>query len=311
MAVDNDIDTVLDERGDTLEALFWGSVFLFTLAMFFWEFGLGAIEAGEGVLQPIGTITEFAQTMWLSGFDRWWWRGHPHRLRRVRYSRAFMSARSTHPGQGSFKPAVFLLAVLAVVSTTIFVGAGTLAQTDEASPADAAERLGVDREVEMGACSWPVVLAVRRRWRSADAGRTGRPARRHHHPVQDHIGGRDTQLRHQRAGITKDAMPGQVNQAWFYVGEIEGETQLSFTTQNGQTQTVAADTYQVRCAELCGKGHSKMIATVYIINPDDYERWVEAQGGNPDNAFSTPDQGIQIGNATAPADGGHDEGGGQ
>jgi len=67
MAVDNDIDTVLDERGDTLEALFWGSVFLFTLAMFFWEFGLGAIEAGEGVLQPIGTITEFAQTMWLSG----------------------------------------------------------------------------------------------------------------------------------------------------------------------------------------------------------------------------------------------------
>jgi len=35
-----------------------------------------------------------------------------------------------------------------------------------------------------------------------------------------------------------------------------------------------------------------MIATVYIINPDDYERWVEAQGGNPDNAFSTPDQGI-------------------
>jgi len=36
------------------------------------------------------------------------------------------------------------------VSTTIFVGAGTLAQTDEASPADAAERLGVDREVEMG-----------------------------------------------------------------------------------------------------------------------------------------------------------------
>jgi len=40
--------------------------------------------------------------------------------------------------------------VLAVVGTTIFVGAGTLAQTDEASPADAAERLGVDREVEMG-----------------------------------------------------------------------------------------------------------------------------------------------------------------
>jgi len=101
MAVDNDIDTVLDERGDTLEALFWGSVFLFTLAMFFWEFGLGAIEAGEGVLQPIGTITEFAQTMWLSGLI-----GGGGVVILIVYAvfrataRAFMSARSTHPGQG-------------------------------------------------------------------------------------------------------------------------------------------------------------------------------------------------------------------
>jgi len=311
MAVDNDIDTVLDERGDTLEALFWGSVFLFTLAMFFWEFGLGAIEAGEGVLQPIGTITEFAQTMWLSGLIG----GGGVVILIVyavfRYSSGVHERPLHSPRTGSFKFAVFLLAVLAVVSTTIFVGAGTLAQTDEASPADAAERLGVDREVEMG------VVAGQWFWRFDVDGVPPTQGERVVLPADTIIQFKTTSadVIHSFAikelGITKDAMPGQVNQAWFYVGEIEGETQLSFTTQNGQTQTVAADTYQVRCAELCGKGHSKMIATVYIINPDDYERWVEAQGGNPDNAFSTPDQGIQIGNATAPADGGHDEGGGQ
>jgi len=157
--------------------------------------------------------------------------------------------------------------VLAVVSTTIFVGAGTLAQTDEASPADAAERLGVDREVEMG------VVAGQWFWRFDVDGVPPTQGERVVLPADTIIQFKTTSadVIHSFAikelGITKDAMPGQVNQAWFYVGEIEGETQLSFTTQNGQTQTVAADTYQVRCAELCGKGHSKMIATVYIINP--------------------------------------------
>jgi len=218
MAVDNDIDTVLDERGDTLEALFWGSVFLFTLAMFFWEFGLGAIEAGEGVLQPIGTITEFAQTMWLSGLIG----GGGVVILIVyavfRYSSGVHERPLHSPGTGSFKFAVFLLAVLAVVSTTIFVGAGTLAQTDEASPADAAERLGVDREVEMG------VVAGQWFWRFDVDGVPPTQGERVVLPADTIIQFKTTSadVIHSFAikelGITKDAMPGQVNQAWFYVG---------------------------------------------------------------------------------------------
>lgn len=312
MAVGDDIDTVLDERGDTLETIFWGAVFLFTLALFFYEFGLGAMEAGEGILQPIGTITGFAQTMWLSGLI-----GGGGVVVLIVYA-VFRYGSGVNerpaplvPGQGSFKFAVFLLAVLAVVSTTIFVGAGTLAQTDEASPVDAAERLGVDREVEMG------VVAGQWFWRFDVNGVPVDQGERVVLPADTIIQFETTSadVIHSFAikelGITKDAMPGQVNQAWFYVGEIDGETQLTFTAQDGQTQTVPADTYQVRCAELCGKGHSKMLATMYVVSPENYEAWVEAQGGNPETAFSTPDRGIQIGNATAPADGGHDEGGDQ
>lgn len=308
MAVGDDIGTVIDERGDTLETVFWGAVFLFTLLLFIWEFGLGALESGEGVLQPIGAITDFAQTMWLSGLI-----GGGGVVALIVYAvfRYGSGVRDRpaplRPGQGSLKFAVYVLAVLAIVSTTIFVGAGTLAQTDEASPVEAAQMHGVDREVEMS------VLAGQWFWRFKVNGVPGTQGERVVLPAETIIQFQTTSadvihsfaIKH--LGITKDAMPGQVNQAWFYVGEVEGETQLSFTGQDGQTQTVLADTYQVRCAELCGKGHSKMIATVYIVSPENYESWVASQGGNPENAFSTPDDGIQVGPEVAATDGGHDE----
>jgi cytochrome c oxidase subunit 2 len=293
MAVGDDIGTVIDERGDILEAVFWGGVFLFTLALFVWEFGLGALEAGHVTLQPIGAITEFAQTMWFSGLI-----GGGGVVVLIVYAVfRYGSGVRDHPapltpGQGSLKFAVYVLAVLAIVSTTIFVGAGTLAQTDEAGPVEASERLGVDRELEMS------VLAGQWFWRFDVQGVPVTQGEQVVLPADTIIQFQTTSadVIHSFAikelGITKDAMPGQVNQAWFYVGEVEGETELTYTTQNGETQTVPADTYQVACAELCGKGHSKMLATVYVVSPDNYEAWAQAQGGEA--GFSEPDNGIDI-----------------
>lgn len=293
MAVDDDIGTVVDERGDTTEVLFWGAVFLFTLALFVWEFGLGALEAGHVTLQPIGAITEFAQTMWFSGLI-----GGGGVVGLIVYAVfRYGSGVRDHPapltpGQGSLKFAVYVLAVLAIVSTTIFVGAGTLAQTDEAGPTQAAERLGVDRELEMS------VLAGQWFWRFDVQGIPITQGEQVVLPadtiIQFQITSADVihSFSIKELGITKDAMPGQVNQAWFYVGEANGETQLTYTTQNGETQTVPADTYSVRCAELCGKGHSKMLATVYVVSPENYKAWAQAQGGEA--GFSEPDNGIDV-----------------
>lgn len=308
MASGDDLGTVPDERGDFLEAILWGGVFLFTLVLFFWEFGLGAMESGEGVLQPIGTITEFGQTMWLSGLVGGGGVVALIVFAVIRYASGVrVRPAAMSPGQGTLKFAVFVLAVLAIVSTTIFVGAGTLAQTDEASAAKAAEMHGVDREVEMS------VLASQWFWRFDVEGVPTAQGERVVLPADTVIQFETTSadvihsfaIKH--LGVTKDAFPGEVNTAWFYVGEVHGETDLTFTTTGGETRTVAADTYEVHCAELCGRGHSTMLATMYVISPENYESWVEAQGGNPENAFSVPDAGIQVGNVTAPSADGHEE----
>lgn len=310
MAVGDDLGTVIDERGDTLEAIVWGSVFLFTLALFLWEFGLGALHAGEGVLQPIGEITEFAQTMWLSALI-----GGGGVVALIvyavfRFSSGVRDAPAPlRPGQGSIKFTMFTLAVLAIVGTTIFVGASTLAQTDEAGVTDAAERYGVDREVEMS------VVAAQWFWRFDVAGVPGTQAERVVVPADTIVQFETTSadVIHSFAvkelGITKDALPGQLNQAWFYVGHVEGETELSITGPDGESHTMAADSYEVQCAELCGKGHSKMLATMYVVSPGDYETWIEAKGGTADEVFSAPDDGIQVGETVVDG-GGHDDSGG-
>ena len=313
MAVGDDIGTLVDERGDTLEALLWGGVFLFTLVLFLYEFGLGAVHSGEDILQPIGAITDFGQTMWLSALI-----GGGGVVALIVYAVFRYSAgvrdrpAPLTPGQGSLKFAVFVLAVLAVVGTTIFVGASTLAQTDEASAAEAAEMHGVNQEVEMS------VVASQWFWRFDVGGVPGTQAERVVVPAETVVQFETTSadvihsFSIKELGITKDAMPGQLNQAWLYVGHVDGETQLSVTGENGTTEQMAADTYQVRCAELCGKGHSKMLATMYVVEPDDYRHWVEANGGHPEDVFSTPDEGIRVGNATMGGGGGHaeSEGGG-
>lgn len=52
----------------------------------------------------------------------------------------------------------------------------------------------------------------------------------------------------------KDVLPGRYTQEWFQ------------PTKVGQ--------YHLFCAEYCGTEHSRMVGTVYVMEPDDYERWL-------------------------------------
>ena len=57
-----------------------------------------------------------------------------------------------------------------------------------------------------------------------------------------------------------DAVPGYTNHTWF---KIPGK--LAGTTFRGQ------------CAELCGRNHANMIATVRAVTPDQYTAWLQRQ----------------------------------
>jgi cytochrome c oxidase subunit II len=58
-------------------------------------------------------------------------------------------------------------------------------------------------------------------------------------------------------GGKQDAVPGYTNATWFKA------------TKNGL--------FKGQCAELCGAGHAAMTAQVRVVDPADYETWVERQ----------------------------------
>jgi cytochrome c oxidase subunit 2 len=308
---DTAVDAVPDERGDVLESVFWGAVFAVTLAMFYYEFVLGVLEPEEAGNFPIATIVDFKQAMFLAAVI-----GGGGVVALVVYSvfrfgsgvRA--AAEPLRPGQGSLKLAVFVLAVFAVMSTTIFQGAAVLAQTDEAAPQQAAAQAGLEQQIAMD------VTAAQWFWRFDVAGVPFTQAEQVVLPADTLVHFRVTSadvvhsFSVKELGITKDAMPGSTNEAWFSVGHVEGETTYSYTA-NGTETSMQADTYEVRCAELCGKGHSKMVATIYVVEKDDYETWVTDVGGEA--AFEATGAGDGGGHGDEGGhgeeeSGGHDEG---
>jgi cytochrome c oxidase subunit 2 len=60
-----------------------------------------------------------------------------------------------------------------------------------------------------------------------------------------------------KLGGKADAIPGYTNHTWF---KIPGR--LAGTTFTGQ------------CAELCGRNHANMVATVHALRPQDFETWL-------------------------------------
>jgi len=61
--------------------------------------------------------------------------------------------------------------------------------------------------------------------------------------------------------IKKDVVPGRYSELWFEPTRV-GE-------------------YHLFCAEYCGTGHSKMIGTVYVMEPEEYQRWLSGNTGDP------------------------------
>ncbi|MFQ5398468.1 MAG: cytochrome c oxidase subunit II [Anaerolineae bacterium] len=74
--------------------------------------------------------------------------------------------------------------------------------------------------------------------------------------------------------IKQDAVPGMVNP-------------LRITpTESG--------TYTLRCAEICGKDHAYMLATVNVLDPADFEAWVAELTGPSEEELAAADRGRQI-----------------
>lgn len=61
--------------------------------------------------------------------------------------------------------------------------------------------------------------------------------------------------------VKQDAVPGQISTLWF--------------------NATRAGTYRARCAEYCGLAHAKMLATVVVMEPAEFDAWraAKARGG--------------------------------
>lgn len=298
MATDDNEREVQDERRDTLETVVWGGVFLFTLVLFLIEFIHGGfIESAASGEFPIHFIRALGQSMFLTAILGGGGVVLLVVLAVFRFGTGVRDhAAAMRPGQDGFKFSVFMLAVTVLLALTVFQGAATLAKTDQAGPVAAAQQSGINQELEMS------VTAGQWFWRynvdgipHSQGGAVVLPADT---IIQFQVTSADVihSFSIKSLGITKDAVPGKVNTAWFAVDSVKGETTLTYTTQSGEQVSVPADTYQVRCAELCGKGHSKMVSTIYMVSPDDYRQWAQAKNGTA--AFHTPDDGIHVNERT-------------
>ncbi|MFA9417794.1 cytochrome c oxidase subunit II [Natrinema sp. HArc-T2] len=57
--------------------------------------------------------------------------------------------------------------------------------------------------------------------------------------------------------VKADAIPGEVDESWFEADE-PGE-------------------YNIKCFELCGEFHTSMVGTLQVMEPDEYEAWMDDQ----------------------------------
>ena len=68
-------------------------------------------------------------------------------------------------------------------------------------------------------------------------------------------------------GVKQDGVPGRLGEAWFEVEE-EG-------------------IYFGQCSEICGINHAYMPITVKAVSPEEYDAWVERQGGGATAALES------------------------
>ncbi len=62
-----------------------------------------------------------------------------------------------------------------------------------------------------------------------------------------------------------DAIPGRFNIIWITTPSLNGNSQA---------------TYTIRCFELCGTGHTYMVANLTVMQPAAFNQWISSQTGN-------------------------------
>lgn len=273
-------DGVPDERGTPGEAAAWALILFVGLAAFLYDF-LRVVVREVPAAQPIEFVHDFQQTMFLIAIV-----GGGLTVGLIVYAVfSFAAGRRTAPfppnvARGRLLMSVFAIGLAFLMVTTMFIGASTLAQTDAATDGATGDRLDVERSIDVS------VSASQWFWRFDVEGMPNAQGERVVVPADTVVNLRITSadvihsFAIQELGLKKDAFPGQVNRAWFYVESVDGET----TVEAGD-ERIPADAYTVTCAELCGKAHSKMTATVYVVEPNEYEHWAEANGGTVPASF--------------------------
>jgi cytochrome c oxidase subunit 2 len=62
--------------------------------------------------------------------------------------------------------------------------------------------------------------------------------------------------------VKKDVLPNKYTNIWF--------------------EATKAGVFQIFCTEFCGDGHSDMLATLTVLEPEDYEKWLSKAGSTDD-----------------------------
>ena len=276
----SDKDT-LDSPTKGWEPAFWALLIAVGIVMFVWNFS-AKILTPVGDLYPGAHIAAYASSMFTIAIV-----GGGSVLLIVAYIvfRHSKPNRETPtpllPGQGKYTLMMFATGVTFIMVATMIMGAGTMAVTDEAD--DPLDQFDTDRELHVE------VTAAQFLWTlDPDDGLAPQedemviPAETVIH-IETHSEDVIHSFAIQDLGVKKDAVPGTVNDQWFLVGgEVEGEEVVRSRTG----ARYDADTYTVTCAELCGEAHSEMIATVYVLDPDDYESYVEDEQGELPDSFT-------------------------
>jgi len=85
-----------------------------------------------------------------------------------------------------------------------------------------------------------------------------------------------------------------------YIPQL-GVKQDIFPGQDTVARTQATETgsYRLYCAELCGSGHSRMQATVVVMNQSDYDEWLASRSDRP--AATQSNETVSVNRTTTPA----------
>lgn len=280
---DSNRDT-LDTSHRSWSPVLWALLIAIGIAIFIWNFS-AKILAPAGDIYPAANIGNFASSMFTVAIF-----GGGGVLLIVafivlRYSAPNRdSAVPLLPGHGKYTLTLFATGVTFIMVATMIMGAGTLAVTDEAD--DPMDIVDTDRELHVD------VTAAQFLWTlDVDDGLEAQedemviPA-----DTIIHYTTESEDVIHsfaiQDMAVKKDAVPGTTNTQWFKVGgEVEGDE----VVQSRVGAQYDADTYTITCAELCGEAHSEMTGTVYVLEPDDYESYVEDEDGELPDSFTGGD----------------------